>query len=131
MKTCFSVVPPFILMVFLFSHCRKENTVYQGYFYSLNSQDEARLNLFIDGENKGELPFIKHQAGFTSDSIKYHALKLPFYSGKHKLEAKDQNGQIRSSGTVSVSKNKSSSRGGVGGQEMVIENNEVRIGFSF
>lgn len=118
-------------MVFMFSECKKDETIYQAYFYTLESPDEARLFLFVDEESKGELPFIQHYAGFTADSIKSHALKLPLSSGKHKLEAKDQNGQVRSSGSIRVSSNKLSSSGKVGGQELIMENNELRVGLSF
>lgn len=119
------------LMILTFSHCKKEETVYQAYFYTLESPDEARLFLFVNGQAKGELPFIRHYAGFTADSIKLNSLKLTLSSGKHKLEAKDQNGQIRSSGRIRLANNKLSSSGGAGGQEFIMENNEMRMGFSF
>lgn len=119
------------LMILVFSQCKKDDTVYQAYFYSLESPDEAKLFLFIDEESKGELPFVQHGAGVTTDSIKKYALKLQISAGKYQLETKDQNGQIRSSGKIRVSKNKLSSSGGIGGQEIIMENNELRVGFSF
>lgn len=108
--------------------CQKDNTSYAGYFYTLNSPDEARLFLFVDGQGKGELPYIKHYAGFSTDSIRIHSLKVPLAAGKHKLEAKDQNGQTRSWGSIRITKNKLSSSGGEGSQEISAQNNECLIG---
>lgn len=108
--------------------CQKDDTIFTGYFYTLNSPDEARLFLFIDGLGKGELPYIKHYAGFSTDSIRIHSLKVPLAAGKHKLEAKDQNGHTRSWGSIRITKNKLSSSGGEGSQEISAQNNECLIG---
>ncbi|MCU0359368.1 MAG: hypothetical protein MUF75_01420 [Bacteroidia bacterium] len=121
-------------MVFLaaFSGCKKDDTIFNGYFYSSQPGSEGQLWLYLDGSNKGALPFINtKQIGFTGDSIKKYALPLPIKAGKYKLEVKDQSGTIRAQGKFKVTTNKVSSSGGIGGQEVVMENGEVRIGVSY
>ena len=58
-------------------------------------------------------------------------MKINIVAGKHKVEAKDQLGVTRSSGSFKVTKNKTSSSGGTGGQEIVSENGELRLGIYY
>ncbi|MBL7902277.1 MAG: hypothetical protein JNK73_09795 [Bacteroidia bacterium] len=121
-----------IVVSLCFLQCKKDNSNYQGYFYSKVPGDDAQLTLYLDGHIQGLLPFVKTDSiGFTADSIKKYALKLNVQEGKHKLEAKDQNGLTRSSGSFKVTKNKTSSSGNIGGHELILENGELRVGIYF
>lgn len=121
-----------VLFALIFSQCKKDDSTYKGYFYTSNAPTEAKLTLFLDGQNMGELPYInKNQNGFTADSIKKYALPIAVKAGKHELEAKDPGGAIKSDGEFKVTKNKVSSSGTLGGQELVFENDELRVGISF
>ncbi len=116
----------------LFLQCKKDNTSYQGYFYSKKPTKDVQLTLYLDGQLQGLLPYVKVDSiGFTKDSIKAYSLKIKVPSGKHKVEAKDQNGITRSSGRFMVTKNKTSSSGGTGGQELISENGELRLGIYY
>jgi hypothetical protein len=132
MKTSFRYFFSTTLLVLVFSQCKKDESIYKGYFYTSKSPSEAKLTLFFDGQNMGELPYVnKNQNGFTADSIKKYALPLAVKAGKHELQAKDPSGAIKSDGKFKVTKNKTSSSGTVGGQELVFENDELRVGISF
>jgi hypothetical protein len=122
----------FLGISLFFLQCKKDDTRYQGYFYSKNPTKDVQLTLYLDGQIQGQLPYVKTDSlGFTSDSIKTYSMKINVAAGKHKVEAKDQHGTTRSSGSFKVTKNKTSSSGSTGGQELVLENSELRVGISF
>jgi hypothetical protein len=120
------------LLVVAFTQCKKDDTIYQGYFYTSNSPTEAQLSLYLDGTYMGALPYInRNQNSVTADSIKKYALPITVKAGKHELQAKDQNANLRSKAEFKVTKNKTSTSGGIGGLEIVSENGELRIAVYF
>jgi hypothetical protein len=122
----------FLGMGLFFLQCKKDNSNYQGYFYSKKPTKDVQLTLYLDGQIQGQLPYVKTDSiGFTSDSIKRYSMKINVAAGKHKLEAKDQQGVTRSSGSFKVTKNRTASSGNTGGQELVLENEELRVGIYF
>jgi hypothetical protein len=121
-----------IVVSLCFLQCKKDNSNYQGYFYTKIPGDDAKLTLYLNGQIQGQLPFVKADSiGFTKDSIKFYSMKIRLSPGKHKVEAKDQQGITRSLGSFKITKNKMSSSSSRGLQEFVLENEELRVGISF
>jgi len=122
----------FLGMALFFLQCKKDDASYQGYFYTKNPTKDVQLTPYLDGQIQGHLPYVKTDSiGFTTDSIKVYSMKINIVAGKHKVEAKDQHGTTRSSSSFKVTKNKMSSNGGTGGQEIVSENGELRLGIYY
>jgi len=96
--------------------CKKEDTstVFEAVFYT--STSNSRLSLYIDGEYQGVLPYFSKapECGqLYGDGQKPIAAQLA--SGQYEIAAKDDAGKTVSHGTISVSKNRTGSSGGIGG----------------
>ncbi|MDI9320377.1 MAG: hypothetical protein QM530_07890 [Phycisphaerales bacterium] len=101
MKKIIASISCATLLIFS-SCCHKEiPTKLTGYFYTTDiSITEEVIKLYIDGQEKGILPFINRS--FTSidaldSSMKANALKIEFMSGKHLVQSKKSDGSIVSS----------------------------------
>jgi len=109
-----SAIVLFVLIVF--SHCRKDDTTFNSFFYANWANSEGNLNLFIDDELKGELPYLSVAPTCDDDSLKQIALNIPLKSGKYKIEAKTKGGVIKSSGNIRISSTRIGVSGRMGGQ---------------
>lgn len=110
----------FILMTL--TQCNKTQT-FQTYIYARADSSETTLTLFIDDENKGTIPFLGMTPTCATDSLEFKTLYMTLSSGKHKVEAKDAQGNIKSSSTIKLKRNGMSSESGVGGLEANMRNN--------
>ena len=98
--------------VFVFSRCQKDETMHATYFWTSNDTDS--LTLFVDGNAAGFLPHFNTDLTCSNDSLKQQALQMNLKSGKYHLEAKDNQGEVISSGTVKISESGLGGSGGVG-----------------
>ena len=107
-----------ILTVLLFMSCGKSKTTYNAHFWTSKDTSEVRLDLFIDDEYKGKLPYLEQEPGCGSEN----ALSFTVEEGKHTIVAKNMQGAIKSSGTVRIRNNvrrtSLSGSGGTGGQDI-------------
>jgi hypothetical protein len=108
------------LMLIINSSCQKEiPTKLTGYFYTTDStSSESVLKLYIDGTEKGTLPFINRP--FTSirtldSDMMASALKIEFMSGKHLVQSKKSDGSIASSCEMYFEFYKNKTKSGVKG----------------
>jgi hypothetical protein len=82
--------------VLLFTQCKKESD--NGYKITAESDDSlSTLHLFVNGEDKGVLPFISGGADDFGDS---RALNFSLPEGSYKLTTKDQLGNYRNSTSI-------------------------------
>jgi hypothetical protein len=111
MKRLISVGILAILIIGL-SSCRKDNIEHVFYFYTSIDTAKIELKLYIDGNYKGILknPSITPDCS-SPDSILSSLIIDQFPYGKYKIEARDESGEIRSSGTMKFKKNSMSSSG--------------------
>ena len=109
-----------VIILFAFAQCKKDDdTQYNVYFSTTDSVTDSTWTLYVDGDNKGLLinPTVDYSCS-APDSIlsKYIYLQLP--SGKYQLEAKDENGTVKSSGFLELKKDEVSGGGGTGGMQV-------------
>lgn len=110
------------LMLLLVSSCKKEKEIptnMTGYFYTTNSTTpEARLRLFIDGVEKGEMPTIPTDPSLplkTDDSLLLkNALKIEMLSGTYIVSMRDASGKIITQSKIYHNYYKNSVKSGVG-----------------
>lgn len=104
-----------ILAALLFARCKKDcDIVYNAQFYT--PQSSGKLYLYIDGDNRGELPYMATAptCGQTySDEQK--PLTTQLRSGKYKLEGRDQDGVVRTTAFIEFDKHSGRLSGGQGG----------------
>lgn len=112
----------------LFSQCRKDDTTFNAHFYANWSATDAPLGLYIDGEYKGDLSYLKIKPTCDDDSLKSRTLNLTLKSGKYKIETKDQLGVVRTSSKILLSERRISTSGGIGGQEIIVDDKCAMIG---
>lgn len=94
------------------SSCKKENTEHVFYFYTNTDTANTELNLYIDGNYKGILKNTSFAPDCSSpDSILSSLIIDQFPYGKYKIEARDESGEVKASGTMKFKKNSMSSIG--------------------
>jgi hypothetical protein len=123
------------MFLVLFTNCRKEDStavVYNANFYSSVSSSDGEMSLFVDGKYIGELPYLSQAP--TCDKVDGDGNK-PLYMqlkpGTYKIVGKDASGNVKSSGTLSISKNRMESSGYIGGQEIRSNGDCLAIGLSY
>lgn len=124
LKLAFLSAIPLVL-----SNCKKDKN-YQSYFYT-DVKSDTPLYLYVDEEYKGKLPVMTVKPTFENDTLKQKALYLTLKTGKYKIEAKDADGSVMSSGTVKFCENKAASTGKAGGQSVDISKDVVIVGLRY
>ncbi|MBK7310351.1 MAG: hypothetical protein IPI93_06055 [Sphingobacteriaceae bacterium] len=102
--------------IIVLTNCNKLGKDFDNYFYTDIENSAGPLTLFIDGKNKGGLPYLKTSVSPTNDTIINHALHLTLKSGKYKIEAKDNQGNLKCSFTLKFRSNLLSTSGTIGRQ---------------
>lgn len=135
MKKVLILCLPAFLFVMLFTQCRKANepdgTVFNANFYTDSDSTRGTMFLYIDGQYKGELPYIAQRPSCgASYGDGNQPLAMRLKSGTYKIEGKDSKGTVKSSGEIFVSKRSSSGSGGIGGQSVMVSNDCLIVGLS-
>lgn len=106
-----------IASALLFMGCKKIGKAFDGYFYTDVETSAGQLFLYIDDENKGELPNLKTRLSPDNDTVINNALHLTLKSGgRYKVVGKDAQGNVKCSGTLTFKTNSSRGSSTVGGQ---------------
>lgn len=117
MRSIFTILLLPLLALFL-SDCNKGPEFDCFFYQKIDSLQDLRL--FVEGADKGKLPFSSSEFNCDSAAQKSKALHLTLREGKYSIVAMDQAGNTRSAGTVSMKQNgrklTSSSSGTKGGQ---------------
>ena len=116
MKKHFIKLILFASTIIVLTNCKKFGKDFDTYFYTDIENSAGPLTLFVDGKNKGELPNLKTSVSPTNDTIINNALHLTLKSGKYKIEAKDNQGNVKCSGTLKFRSNSLSGSSTMGGQ---------------
>jgi hypothetical protein len=87
--------------IILFTDCRKFET-YDCFFYTDIENSTGPLTLTIDDLNLGDLPLLKNVSSPSSDTIFKKAVHLSLKHGRYKIEAIDNNGKSKCSGTLKL-----------------------------
>jgi hypothetical protein len=130
-KTHFLTLTAVLLISFFLTQCKKDNTIYNVYFYTSKDTTEVRLSLFIDDKYKGEIPYLSQKPTYDNDSLKHLAFSLTLSSGKYNMTAKDASGNVKSEQIVKFKNNSSSVRGKSGGSEITGKDNCMIVGFFY
>lgn len=85
------------------------------------------MTLFIDGENKGQLPVISEKADPKSATQKTTALYIPVPSGTHKIEARKGDGSVVSFNKMTFSSNKMGCTATKGGSSVASDNESIMV----
>ncbi len=99
--------------------CKKFGHKFDTYFYTDTESSDGPLYLYIDGKNKGALPFLKIPVSTENDTVIKSALHLVLRSGNYKIEAKDPFGNLKFSGYLKFRRRTIGNGGTLGGQETV------------
>ena len=113
------------------TNCKKFGRSYDAYFYADIEASAGPLTLFIDNQNKGELPNLKTSVSPTNDTILNNALHLKIKSGKYNIEAKDAQGNVKCSGTLKFRGNNLNVTGKTGGHAASGNDNTVAVKFYY
>ena len=84
----------------LSTQCR----TYKGFntWFCTNKAQDTICYLYIDGINKGSLPYLPESPDCGNNSLREKALFMHLESGKYKLEVKDQQSKLFYSGTIVI-----------------------------
>jgi hypothetical protein len=117
---------PFCIALVALS-CKKENTQFNSYFWT--TQDTPNLVLYVDGQQKGALPYLSTRPACNNDYSRRKALFLLLETGEHTLTVKDQQGNTISTHTIQVKSNSVSSTQTTGGSiELSSRDNCLTVG---
>jgi hypothetical protein len=119
MKKRFITLILFASTIIVQTNCKKFGKDFETFFYTDGENSAGPLTLFVDAENKGELPNLKTSVSSTNDTVINNALHLKLKSGKYKIEAKDRQGNLKFSGTLKFRSNSVGGSSTMGGQEIV------------
>ncbi len=122
MKSALKAFATLLFATLLLVQCNKhshdpENTVFNCHFYTSNDSSDTKLSLYIDGENKGELPFISSDL-VCGDSALAGALQLSLSPGTYTVKGKDEDGHTQSSGNIMIYSDEQGIDGGTGGMSL-------------
>jgi hypothetical protein len=110
MKNLLKSVSIIILCFITAIGCKKESTtLFKGYFYSIDSASEIPLQLYVDGNFKGTLPYLRatpdKPLSVKDPILITNALTLDILSGhRYSIVAKTIDGTTVVSGYLSVTK---------------------------
>jgi hypothetical protein len=105
MKHQFIKVILFTAGVMVLVNCKRFGKDHNAYFFTDVENNGGHLTLFIDGKNKGELPNLKTSVSPGNDTVLTQALHLILSPGRYKLEAKDDQGNVKCSGLIKFRSN--------------------------
>lgn len=126
MKAKFFFLLALIVVLLSFANCSKDkDKIYEAYFWTSIDSSDHKMTLYIDGANKGTLPYmvVKPNCG---DSLALH-LRMPL--GKYTLEARDETSKVRMGSVIKLKSNglSVSSSGYTGGTEMSEDGDCLRV----
>jgi hypothetical protein len=86
-----------------FQNCNKEKHTYTAYVYSNKQDPYTRLKLFLNDNDKGDIPYFTQKVTFDSgDSLLSRTLKIKLAPDKYPFTVKDQWGNVKVDANVKV-----------------------------
>jgi hypothetical protein len=73
--------------------CQKKSGGFQTYFWC-STKTASQQYLFIDGKEKGVLPYLAQAPACANDNSKQQALLVFLPSGKYEIEIRDEQGKL-------------------------------------
>jgi len=106
-------------ILLVFTQCEKDDSQYNVYFSTSVSVTDSTWTLYLDNDDKGLLinPTAEYNCS-SQDSVLSKYIFLRLTAGSYLIEAKDESGTIKSSGTLKLSKDQVSGNGTVGGMQV-------------
>ena len=101
--------------VLLFTQCKKDDSVFDVYFWTSINNTEETLTLYIDNENKGILPFLVITPECGNDTLLSNLIYIQLTAGTYKIKVKNENGDVIVKAKLTYKKNKQSTSLGIGG----------------
>ncbi len=114
--------------IFTFS-CKKDDTVYNAYFYSKAELNQSKLFLYIDGNYNGELKYLVTTPTCDNDESKRDAFYVKLPAGKYKITTKNEHGIVKNESELKFDKKSISGSGTLGGDEVSHDGNCLVMGF--
>ncbi len=87
----------------------------------------GKLDLFVDGKNKGKLPSVQADFMNFNDTLKPKTLLLKMKSGKYDIKVLDDAGNVKVLSKISFSSQKTSTSGSAGGTGMSVKGTELIV----
>ena len=110
-----------------FSACKKDDTLYQVFFYTNLSGEKGQLDLFVNDTYQGKLPYINSSAIDINDSLMSKTLIIGLKSGSYTIKARNNSNELKVNCTIGFSTNKTSSSGNMGGNELSGRNKQLVV----
>lgn len=114
----------FTLLIIL-TGCKKQGATYNVYFYTTSYDEYTPLYLFINDENKGELPLFTQKMSFDNDSLKSKALLLHLNYDTYPILGRDKWNNVKVEGTMRFKRKKMNVTNIIG--EIITEQNDKDI----
>ena len=115
MKKTLILIAIFSVFVLLFSQCRKDDSVFDVYFWTSINNTAESLTLYIDNENKGILPYMDIAPKCGNDTLLADLIYIQLSAGRYKIKVKDENGVVKIEGKMTYKRNKQAVSVGTGG----------------
>ena len=91
----------FVLLSLFFS-CNKEKNAFNVYFYTNKFDEYAKLKLYINDKDKGDLPYFAHKITFDDDTLRPRCLYLKMTADNYPIIVKDQWGNVKVDAHIKV-----------------------------
>jgi hypothetical protein len=131
MKRNVFIIIIFVVSCCLLTNCKKDNTIYNVYFYTNKDTSVVHLSLYINDNKKGEIPYLNPKPTCENDSLKQLSFLQVLSSDKYVMTAKDEQGNIKSEHVIKISDSSTSVKSKTGQQETTITDNCVIIGLFY
>ncbi len=115
-----------------FMQCTKDDMskTFHAHFYT--TKQTGKMFLFVDGVSKGGLVSSQDMpaCGDVASDVANVPLLLELRSGTYQITGKDEQGNIVSNSTMSISANRKSVSGNLGGLKLVSNDDCISVGLS-
>ncbi len=95
---------PVIVLLVVFSSCKKDNTIYQTYFWTTEDTASVKMNIYINDKNSGVIHYFSTAPECCDDSIFKTLTPVPLKVGTYDFKAKDSQGNTRFSSRIEIMK---------------------------
>ena len=93
-----------IISTIFFYSCQKDDTIYQSYFWTPLDSSNVQLDLYIDGQFKGPVPFLTQNPDCNNDSSLIGLTPVPLKLGTYDIQVKDEQGNTQFSARMKIKK---------------------------
>ena len=120
-----------ILLLLTASSCKKDTTLYQLFFFTNLQGQSGQLDLYINDNFSGKLPYVNHDGINFPDTLLPKTLNIGLKAGTYTLKGKDLNNDLKSNSTIQISSSKISISGTMGGDALTVRSNSIVVNLFF